>query len=84
MREFIKKHEGVFDPETINTLTAALDDAWNSIRASVPSGPHADATRELLAMSILTMAQGGERDQRRLSDGALRDFKEANRRSSGL
>jgi hypothetical protein len=78
---------GVFDPYTARILTAAFDDAWKSVQESgvtFPSNAHADATREILALRIIEMAQLGERDQRRLRDDALLHLAQSNLRSSGL
>ena len=63
---------GAFDPETIRLLTTVFEDAWRSlVGEGIALGPHTDAVRDALARSILDAAVGGERDARRLRDGAL-------------
>ena len=64
-----------FDPEAVETLSAAFDDAWETIKQS---GPHLRGrliergAREVLAKCIIEMAQRGERDRRHLSESALK------------
>jgi hypothetical protein len=62
---------GLFDPETIRTLTGAFEDAWRSLDGGDWIRPDADAIREMLAKHIITAAQTGERDISRLRDGAV-------------
>lgn len=57
-----------FNPETIRVLAGALDDAW--LRVDAVNGS-ADAARTTLAKHIIAMATQGERNRRRLTDGAL-------------
>jgi len=69
-----------FDPETIIVLGNAFDDAWKKIEASDRSlarGAYANAMREVIAKYIIDMARGGEREPRKLSDGAIQ-FLDAN------
>jgi hypothetical protein len=76
-----------FDAEDVRILTAAFDDAWKCLQDSgvvFASDGHADATREILALRIIEMAQLGERDQRRLRDDALLHLAQSDLRSSGL
>lgn len=76
-----------FDAEEVRILTAAFDDAWKSIQGSgitFTSDGHADATREIIALRIIEMAQLGERDRHRLCDDALLHLTQSNLRSSGL
>jgi hypothetical protein len=56
-----------FDPETIQTLKTALDEAW----ASLVPAQQAMTPRSLLAERILKVAAGGERDPIRLRASAL-------------
>ena len=73
--------------ESVRILIAALDDAWNSVQgsgATFPSFAQANATREILALRIIEMAELGEFDQRRLRDDALLYLAKSNLRSSGL
>jgi hypothetical protein len=63
---------GAFDPETMRILTAAFEDAWQSLNGDgIGLGPHTDAMRDALAKSIIEVATDGERDARRLRDAAL-------------
>ena len=63
-----------FDPEAVNVLTAAFDDAWNRLEASgAPYGTpeYAEAARIHLARCIIGAARRGELDPKKLSDDAL-------------
>lgn len=61
-----------FDPTEIKLLADALVDAWVTIRAT---GTYTDGlgyeVRNILAEHILRQAMNGERNQKRLSNGAL-------------
>ena len=64
-----------FDPETIAVLCAALDEAWDRLlqAGSECTRPaYARAMREVVARRIIDMAQRGIRDQKELTNGALR------------
>jgi hypothetical protein len=52
--------------------------------ATFAGGGHAEATRELLALRIIEIAQLGERDPRRLRDDALAYLARTNLKSTGL
>jgi hypothetical protein len=71
----IDKHaKGVFDPDDIRVLVAAFEDAWRSLAdsgVSLMSDRDRDILRNELAKCIIEQARHGERDQRRLCDGAL-------------
>jgi hypothetical protein len=74
MYGYLKEHIGAFGPHEIRTLVAALDTAWESIQASgvtFETSSHAESARAILAKHIIEAALHGERDQRRLRDGAL-------------
>ena len=63
-----------FDPDTTALLASAFDTAWDTVKKT--GGPlaadvQATSTRELLAKYIVEMGQKGERNRRRLVDGAL-------------
>jgi hypothetical protein len=63
-----------FDPEITNVLVAAFDHAWERIENSgspLATGAAATATREKLAKHIIALAKAGERDEKRLIEGAL-------------
>jgi hypothetical protein len=65
--------DGSFDPESIEVMTKAFDDAWQSLQASgvkFDSG-QVDAVRDMPAKCIVEMAKRGERDHRRLRDACL-------------
>jgi hypothetical protein len=56
-----------FDPEAIDLMQAALDDAWASVRPA----QRACASRTLLASRVLELAARGERNHARLRAFAL-------------
>ena len=63
-----------FDPEVVRAMGLAFDNAWESLKAcgnayAAPS--QAESTREALALSIVGIAQCGERDANRLRERAL-------------
>lgn len=63
-----------FDPETVETLSAAFEEAWERLKrsGSTLSRPaYERGAREVLAKRIIEMAQGGERDRQRLTDAAM-------------
>jgi hypothetical protein len=65
---------GVFDPDDVRVLVAAFDDAWRRLLDSgvaFESEREAEAMRDRLAKYIIDQARHGERDQRRLREGAL-------------
>ena len=64
----------VFDPPTVHVVIAAFDDAWGSLQTSGAPFANEDyiaTAREILAKYIIDAAEKGERDQHRLSEGAL-------------
>jgi hypothetical protein len=64
----------VFDPEGIEVLVSALDDAWNRIEKSgswVARPAYSRAMREVVAKRIIEMAQQGVNDPHRLADDAV-------------
>jgi hypothetical protein len=63
-----------FDPETVETLSAAFDDAWDKVKQSGSTfarPAYERGAREILAKSIIETAQKGERDPQVLSDAAV-------------
>lgn len=63
-----------FDPEAVETLSAAFDDAWEKIKQSgscLARPAYERGAREVLAKCIIEMAQRGEYDRRHLSESAL-------------
>jgi hypothetical protein len=64
-----------FDPEAVETLSAAFDDAWNTVKQSGSTfarPAYERGAREILAKCIIEMAQRGERDPHNLSEMAVR------------
>ena len=72
MLRYLKENRQFFDPETIDILVRALDEAWERFQAS---GHRLDgqsgAARTALAKHIVGMAKAGERDPQRLVESAL-------------
>ena len=63
-----------FDPEAVEILSAAFDEAWQSIKESGSSfarPAYERAAREVLAKCIIEMAQRGERNKSVLSAAAV-------------
>jgi hypothetical protein len=63
-----------FDPEAVETLSGAFDDAWEAVqRSGSPLARPAfeRGAREVLAKYIIELAQRGERDRLRLSEAAV-------------
>jgi len=74
MLRFLRDHPAAFDPETIDVLSDALDQAWRQVEADKDTykiDGHAQDARNVLARSIVDMAKQGERDPQRLISGAL-------------
>ena len=84
MLKFLHDHaeRGVFDPHAVQTLVAAFDGAWQSIKASGAklSDEQTELVRENLAKYIIEQARHGELDQCRLRDGALLHLAQSNLR----
>ena len=71
----------VFDPETIQILVDAFDDAWKTVQAS--STPFAsersvEIARQILAKSIIEDATRGERDRHELAQSAILKLAQSN------
>ncbi|MGB6540079.1 MAG: hypothetical protein WBF03_04285 [Xanthobacteraceae bacterium] len=70
-----------FDPETIQILVGAFDDAWKAVQASgapFASERYVETAREILAKSIIDGATRGERDRHELSQYALLKLAQSN------
>lgn len=72
--------KGIFSPEVIRVLESAFQTAWAALLAS--GAPFAqpeyhDTAREILTRSLIQAAESGERDRRKLSDGALLQLSKA-------
>ena len=76
--ELLRSH-GFFNPETMKSLTAAFDTAWQILKTSgstLAVDHQSASTRELLAKRIIAMANQGERDPLRLiGDRLLQNLK---------
>jgi hypothetical protein len=71
----------VFDPETIQTLVDAFDEAWKAVQASgtpFVSERSVEIARQILAKSIIEDATRGKRDQHELSQSALVKLAQSN------
>lgn len=63
-----------FDPEAVEILSAAFDDAWTKLKASgsnLARPAYERGAREVLAKCIIELAQRGERDRSKLCEFAL-------------
>ena len=83
MLTFLERFAGdaAFDPETVNLLADAFTEAWKSVQSSgaeYTTDTYSAATRELLAEYIISAARDGERDQHRLSQGAILQLSHTN------
>jgi hypothetical protein len=66
--------QSAFDPEAIEILSSALDDAWGKVQKSgsqFARPAYARAIREVLAKRIFEVAQRGEKDNQKLAADAL-------------
>ena len=78
---------GAFDSDEVKVLTDAFDQAWKAVEESgvcFASNAYKNATREVLALRIIEIAQLGERDPNRLRDDALLYLARTNLKSTGL
>ena len=76
---FIRSN-AAFDPETITILSTAFENAWHRIETSnspAARPAYSGAMREVVARHIIDMAQSGELEPIKLSDGAV-EFLAAN------
>ena len=63
-----------FDPEFIETLVSAYEDAWQKIEKSgsaFASPRYRRAAQEIVAKRIIEMAQRGEREPSQLAEDAV-------------
>ncbi|HTV38573.1 MAG TPA: hypothetical protein VMF12_19245 [Xanthobacteraceae bacterium] len=66
--------QSAFDPELIETLVSAYEDAWQQIEQSgstFASPRYRRAAQEIVAKRIIETAQGGERDAAQLAKDAV-------------
>ena len=77
--------ETAFDPESIQVLASALDEAWSRIEQSgsqFARPAYSRVMREIIAKRIIEIAQQGVKDQQMLVDDAMR-FLAANYKDVG-
>jgi len=87
LRAIDKYAGGVFSPGDVRILVAAFDGAWRSLLASgitFDSDRGSEAVRDTLAKHIIEQACYGERDQRRLRDGALLQYAQSKLKSKPI
>jgi hypothetical protein len=87
MLRTLAKDALAFDDIEVRALVEAFDEAWKRVQedgGSLVGDGHAEATRELLALRIIEIAQLGERDPSRLRDDALAYLARTNLMSTGL
>ena len=78
---------GAFDSDEVKVLTDAFDQPWKAVEESgvcFASDTYKNATREVVALRIIEIAQLGERDPNRLRDDALLYLARTNLKSTGL
>jgi hypothetical protein len=78
---FPRRAASAFDPEVVQILSDAFEDAWQSLQASGTTfhlGGQEEQTSEMLARCIIELAKLGERDPHRLRDAALTHLAESN------
>jgi hypothetical protein len=78
---FPSRANAVFDPESIQILSDAFQDAWQSLHTTGTTlhlGGQEEQTSEMLIRCIIELAKLGERDRHRLRDAALAHLAEAN------
>jgi len=72
MIRYLSENPEYFEPETIDVMIRALDEAWERFQGN---GGRLDglsgAARTALAKHIVDMTRQGERDRQRLVEGAL-------------
>jgi hypothetical protein len=68
---------GAFDPETVNLLSDAFEQAWRKVQTSgnrLARPAYANMMREVMAKHIFNLAKHGERDESKLSNSAFQFF----------
>jgi hypothetical protein len=89
MLEVLVRHAlaGAFDSDEVKVLTQAFDQAWQAVEMSgicFSSDAYKNATREVLALRIIEIAQLGERDPNRLREDALLYLARTNLKTTGM
>jgi hypothetical protein len=90
MKEHLNGHANaypteVFDPDAIRILTTAFDAAWRRVQNSgvvFDTDHQSKQARTTLAKYIIEQARYGERDERRLRDGAILQYTQSNLRNT--
>lgn len=79
MKNFLASaYAGAFEPDDVNLLIAAFEDAWTTVRASgIILDGNFESIRETLAGHIVRAAIAGERDPLRLRDAGLGSLRQA-------
>ena len=73
--EFVRSDSTVFDPEAVQVLASAWDDAWARMEKAgsrLARPAYSRVMREVVAKRIIDMAQRGVRDQGKLAADAVR------------
>ena len=66
-----------FDPETIDLLSGAFENAWQRVQTSghrLAQPGYANVMREVMAKHIINLSRHGERDEVTLSESAVYFF----------
>jgi len=66
--------QSAFEPETIDTLVCAFENAWQKVQQSeskLASPGYQRAAQEIIAKRIIEMAQRGEREPSALASDAV-------------
>jgi hypothetical protein len=71
MLRYLSEQPAYFDPETLDVMISAMDEAWERFQGSGVQPRHLAAARTALAKAIVDMVREGERDRQRLIEGAL-------------
>jgi hypothetical protein len=81
MLRYLSENPEFFDPQTIEVMSGALDEAWERVRRSGARLDSQDrAARNALAKHIVDLAREGERDRQHLIEGALLRWRSAHYR----
>jgi len=65
---FLRRDDGVFDPQDITAMSMALDDICKELNLRDDG-----AAREVIAVRIIDLAKSGERSPTRLRDRVLQE-----------
>ena len=74
MRTFLRNEPEAFDPDTIDIMAVALDEAWRQVQADKATyqiNGDAEGARDALAKHIVNLVRQGEHDVLVLLRGAL-------------